>query len=992
MLSGVPRMKEISTATRTAKMKGVKVVLPLREGLLIAAGQRKVALAVVGKLVSSTTLRPAMPRNTTAQSHRDFVEQAFLAPMRGVAKSRFVDHRRTLERILVARSLNQRLPNSAAHAERVASLHADIDRFFVWSDEQLDLDDEGDDESPMAPVRTLHSLTNTWRTSEPSKMTSEARRGWTQDALDAFVRAHSVLIAGINKRNQKDTTVDMLCESVWRALLPVFGVDASFVVVPRIARRVLGDSDSVEEEEATAGKRRRIAHDMEVPLEFAVVGLDLTASYESKLYEHIRRNRHLIFIDLLEPADSDTAVNMSRMAQLDALHERPDFYVANVDGNADALREDELLKRKLAEIKVAQTRHLFKNLVSTRVLDIVDSFYIAYQPLSIDAATRDITVHFMKTPPTVDDDGVEQPSLTTPSYHERIAIEAYFFNDCFGAMGLGCQREECKAAREDSDHPRHADAMVGCLSAWMISFRLSLAWFERNSVTASAVKEAIEHALGPFFHVWIGDENSSDYIPMHVRVYRCQLAMALAETQKAVLMKLDYPGASECDDEMLVLERTKWTLLNYAFCGPLHGSAVMCEETMQQVFTNERGLEEVARTVLVSNSGDLYHMLGLRGIEASKVRSNSVHDMLEVLGVEAARATAISEYHGVMSEGGTFINRAHYALRADVQTRSGGFLPLTAAGLRSMPHDVCQSASHREQAKTVVQAAMHRRSIYPLTSPSANVVLALQLAHNGTGSVILQPDTQALLDNSCARAQPEPTAVLHAMSHETDSEEVQRWRKMNEAAKSTVPPAWSTPASPTHDEYDDNVTFSPPRAAPASTKAQSFEEFVSRAQPGAFSPIHASRMLVDEALPEPVLESPRHEDVDDEGDTDEDDALRESSSQAVNNLREIVEIDTDAIDAEAVQELGISEFGSHMWLKHTSKPAITLTQPYDPERPSIAALEYDPSLPSYINTAQPLRTSELDKLQKTLAALTADDNDDITDLFGTGIAPQVRMY
>jgi hypothetical protein len=287
---------------------------------------------------------------------------------------------------------------------------------------------------------------------------------------------------------------------------------------------------------------------------------------------------------------------------------------------------------------------------------------------------------------------------------------------------------------------------------------------------------------------------------------------------------------------------------------------------------------------------------------------------------------------------------------------------------------------------------MQKRAIHPLTSPSANVMMALQLAHNGSGGVMLVPDTNAMLNSACAYEHVEPTAVLQKLSLETDDDKVRQWRAMNEATQSAASPTSSTMASPTRDtedeDYDAHVTFSPIRAASPSRKVQSFDDFIRHTSPT--SPARTNIMDTDDGLPDVTLQSPHCDDDDDDGD----EALRESNSQAVTNLRAVIEcdIDTEEIDAETVQEFGIREFGSHLNAKPTKLPS-ELIRPYDPEQPAIDKVvhdAYDPTRPGYARTVHPMRTADLEKLRQTLIPKEADD--DIGDLFGTGVAPKVRMY
>ena len=953
VLAGVPRMKEISQATPTIKMKGLKVVMPLREGLLLSAGQRKLAAKLAATILTPQALdhgRDGFAQTTRAWEHRDNVARVMQAPSRTAAKNVFAEHRESIERSLSVEAERVSVIN---HRDRVAAMLEDVDRFFVVKEDE----DVGESDARSLPLRTLHALTHKWREVRSNTMRGTAASGWCWEALQTFKRANSFMIGTVRRNQQLSTTPQMMCESVYRALLPVFGSDAAFAVLPRVI-----------EHTGTIGDAKRRAVDAMRVCELAVVALDCHETYEHAMYEHIRLNRHLIFVDMLTPDEEAGVVCIARAAAIDAQYSEPVVFVATADKDSEAAqraRESELLRRKLGDISVAQTRSLFKNLVSTRLIDIVESFALVYEPITIDPETRDVTVKFP-----------ERDFI--PNDSEREACEMFYNNDCFDSFGVGCQRPLCVEARhnppppdeqpmeqdddDDQDHEdnshrrRHLDAQVGCLSSWVLAFRLSQKWFLRNDVSAAVVQTAMERALGPFFNVWIGDDNTDEYMPMHVRVYRCQLRLALDETNMPTVTKLDEWDPVEVDKEMLVLDRIKWAALNYAFCGPLHGSAVMCEDHQRQIFTEERGCETIEQPVLVSNSSDLYYLLGLRGIDARRVRSNSIHDMREVLGVEAARMTAMNEYRAVFADGGGApINRAHYALRADIQTRNGGFLPLSAAGLRSAPHDVCQSASHREQAKTFVNAALDRRIVAPLVSPSANVMLAQPLARNGTGSVVLLSNWHTL--KSHGKPLMEPAAVLANMRQdaeiEGDDAKLREWLEFNR----TMPPPPPQPAKVVKPEENDDedeedaeaaqmARFSPPREEP--------EPPVAKAEPSeittfeAFVAEHPELDLQDDLalrykiaheddflstdLPEPVLQEPAGADADDEESTSEGEeraALMASTHPhpALDALRQVVIDDFGAYGAARVATVPLDRDAK---LPDTNADEVP---GYEPEKP-----------------------------------------------------------
>lgn len=785
LLGGVPRMKELSKAARSARMKTVKVVLPLARGLLMSTGQRKLAAGIASKLVMPDALRVYDTRTSTLRDGKDpgygFHEKrviaAMQAPMRQMAAKRFEHHRRVVEKALALQSAGRASP--VDHHVAIENLLEDIGRFLPSKDDELS--DDVDD--ALAPVRTLDAMTRRWRI--VGAATLQQHSGWSAESLRFAERAHTVMLAEV--RCPFDTSVELFCESVWRAVLPVFGADVPCVVLPRVISRDMEDSVG-----GAAKRRRRTSDRAEGVAEMAIMALDCkTDSYEKKMYEYLRLNRRGIFVDLLEENDADEVVHLWRAALYSAQHQEPPLFTAAVANVNPEAREDELMRRKLQDISVAQMRSHFKNIVSTRLKDIVLAHMICFEPIIVDADTGRVTVRHTTS------------GKAAASEDDVTDYGTYFSRGCFDVFDIGCREPSCLAARDDPNSSRRASALSGCLGSWVLVFRLSSQWFLRNSVAPQMIADALQGELGAFFHVTVGDANCQPHIPLRIRCYTCRLDDALSMTNKATLTKLDVCTVEQAGKEVVILERIKWEALFLSILGPLYGSVVMCEDEYTQLFTDEGGLERTQRPLIASNSSDLYHLLSLRGIDTRTVRSNSVHDTLDVLGVEAARMTLIQQYSVVLA--GTTINRAHFSLRADIQTRDGGFVSLTAAGLRSAPHDACQSASHRETATTFVQSALKQATSAPLVSPSASVMMGQPLAYNGTGSVMLLADLDALQTMPCFE-QPEPAAILAAQQSAQDAEMVEHWRAIKELSEEL----WDTTGG-NAEPVDANACFSPVR-------------------------------------------------------------------------------------------------------------------------------------------------------------------------------------
>ncbi|KAI4168021.1 MAG: hypothetical protein LQ343_006728 [Gyalolechia ehrenbergii] len=126
------------------------------------------------------------------------------------------------------------------------------------------------------------------------------------------------------------------------------------------------------------------------------------------------------------------------------------------------------------------------------------------------------------------------------------------------------------------------------------------------------------------------------------------------------------------------------------------------------------GYERANRAIIKTDDRDRNTLLvegyGLRacmstdGVKGTATRTNSVMEMREVLGIEAARKTIIDEISLVM--GDMDIDPRHMQLLADVMTYKGDVLGITRFGLSKMRDSVLQLASFERTPDHLFEAAL----------------------------------------------------------------------------------------------------------------------------------------------------------------------------------------------------------------------------------------------------------------------------------------------
>jgi DNA-directed RNA polymerase I subunit RPA1 len=125
-------------------------------------------------------------------------------------------------------------------------------------------------------------------------------------------------------------------------------------------------------------------------------------------------------------------------------------------------------------------------------------------------------------------------------------------------------------------------------------------------------------------------------------------------------------------------------------------------------------------------------------IKPHSIYTNSIHDMLKLYGVEAARATIVREMDAVFKGHSISVDNRHLNLIGDVMTQSGSFKAFSRNGLVKD----ASSAFARASFETTVGAlkdVVLERGVDNLKSPSSRIVVG-RVGTVGTGSFdILAP-------------------------------------------------------------------------------------------------------------------------------------------------------------------------------------------------------------------------------------------------------------
>ncbi|KAI8072537.1 hypothetical protein BC940DRAFT_292818 [Gongronella butleri] len=175
------------------------------------------------------------------------------------------------------------------------------------------------------------------------------------------------------------------------------------------------------------------------------------------------------------------------------------------------------------------------------------------------------------------------------------------------------------------------------------------------------------------------------------------------------------------------------------------------------------GLPSVVRAVISEKAGSdgvkqlfvegqgLLHVMTTDGIIGEKTTSNSIMEVADVLGIEAARNTIINEISETMSSHGMTIDHRHIMLLGDLMTNKGEVLGITRFGISKMKDSVMSIASFEKTTDHLFEAALRSKKD-AIVGVSEQIIMGIPMSI-GTGLF-------KLLQHSAHPKMPVPRPLL----------------------------------------------------------------------------------------------------------------------------------------------------------------------------------------------------------------------------------------
>ena len=161
---------------------------------------------------------------------------------------------------------------------------------------------------------------------------------------------------------------------------------------------------------------------------------------------------------------------------------------------------------------------------------------------------------------------------------------------------------------------------------------------------------------------------------------------------------------------------------------------------IKKVIPQKRKDPETGREyyVLITDGTNLAAVMKVEGVDPTRTKSNSIHEIENVLGIEAAREALVREIKNTLEEQGLDVDIRHIMLLADMMTRTGVVRQIGRHGVAGEKPSVLARAAFEVTVKHLFDASAHSE-VDLIRGVTENVIIG-QLAPIGTAKVQLKMD------------------------------------------------------------------------------------------------------------------------------------------------------------------------------------------------------------------------------------------------------------
>jgi DNA-directed RNA polymerase II subunit RPB1 len=266
-------------------------------------------------------------------------------------------------------------------------------------------------------------------------------------------------------------------------------------------------------------------------------------------------------------------------------------------------------------------------------------------------------------------------------------------------------------------------------SKWLIRMEMDAEVMLEKNITMDDVNFALTNSYGSDIHCVYSDYNSEKL------VFRIRMDKLALEGKK------NKPKANPLDqsDKIYILKNFQEQMLStIVLRGIKNIKKVILRKVKDNLIEKAGGFVKNDIWILDTIGTNLLDILGLDYINVNKTISNDVLEVLDVLGMEAARQSLYNEMSEVLESDGAYVNSHHMSLLCDRMTHNHRMISVFRHGINSDDIGPIAKASFEETPEMFLKAARHAE-LDSLRGISANIMCGQEGSY-GTSSFQLVLD------------------------------------------------------------------------------------------------------------------------------------------------------------------------------------------------------------------------------------------------------------
>ena len=198
-----------------------------------------------------------------------------------------------------------------------------------------------------------------------------------------------------------------------------------------------------------------------------------------------------------------------------------------------------------------------------------------------------------------------------------------------------------------------------------------------------------------------------------------------------LLLRIRLIDGDEEDDDFNLLKLIEKKILDIKISGinNIYGSNV--RKIDNKTIDDEGNIYNKKQIILDTSGTNLLDILSYENVDVINTISNDIYEVLDVLGIEAARMVLMEEFMDVIISAGSSLNPRHIQVLVDTMTFSGNIMSIDRFGINRSNYGPIAKASFEEMTDQLYRSAIFGE-IDNCNGVSANVLFG-QEATCGTG-------------------------------------------------------------------------------------------------------------------------------------------------------------------------------------------------------------------------------------------------------------------